>query len=125
MPLTMRPTGGHSSVYADQQDWTIYDEGQRLAALTAERIVAGRCTVEVARLCGSPKRGGERWRRADHEVPQMFRHGLGLRGAQPSPLGWRERLRLRRRRHAVPVLQPACARRAPSAAGRLRAGCRC
>ena len=22
MPLTMRPTGGHSSVYADRQDWT-------------------------------------------------------------------------------------------------------
>jgi hypothetical protein len=25
--LTMRPTGGHSPVYADQQDWTIYGEG--------------------------------------------------------------------------------------------------
>ena len=27
MPLTMRPTGGHSPVYADRQDWTILDEG--------------------------------------------------------------------------------------------------
>ena len=27
MPLTMRPTGGHSPVYADRQDWTIFDDG--------------------------------------------------------------------------------------------------
>ena len=26
--LTMRPTGGHSPVYQDRQDWTILDEGQ-------------------------------------------------------------------------------------------------
>jgi hypothetical protein len=25
--LTMRPTGGHSPVYADRQDWTVLDEG--------------------------------------------------------------------------------------------------
>ena len=28
MPLTMRPTGGHSPVYADRQDWTIFDAGK-------------------------------------------------------------------------------------------------
>ena len=28
MSLTMRPTGGHSPVYADRQDWTILDEGK-------------------------------------------------------------------------------------------------
>jgi hypothetical protein len=28
MPLTMRPTGGHSPVYADRQDWTIFDDGK-------------------------------------------------------------------------------------------------
>jgi hypothetical protein len=28
MLLTMRPTGGHSPVYADRQDWTVLDEGQ-------------------------------------------------------------------------------------------------
>ena len=28
MLLTMRPTGGHSPVYADRQDWTILDEGK-------------------------------------------------------------------------------------------------
>ena len=28
MLLTMRPTGGHSPVNADRQDWTILDEGQ-------------------------------------------------------------------------------------------------
>jgi hypothetical protein len=28
MPLTMRPTGGHSPVYADRQDWTIFDDGE-------------------------------------------------------------------------------------------------
>jgi hypothetical protein len=28
MPLTMRPTGGHSPVYADRQDWTIFDGGK-------------------------------------------------------------------------------------------------
>ena len=28
MPLTMRPTGGHSPVYADRQDWTILDDGK-------------------------------------------------------------------------------------------------
>ena len=26
--LTMRPTGGHSPVYADRQDWTIFDDGE-------------------------------------------------------------------------------------------------
>ena len=26
MLLTMRPTGGHSPVYADRQDWTIQDD---------------------------------------------------------------------------------------------------
>ena len=24
----MRPTGGHSPVYADRQDWTIFDDGK-------------------------------------------------------------------------------------------------
>jgi hypothetical protein len=28
MAFTMRPTGGHSPVYADRQDWTIYDAGK-------------------------------------------------------------------------------------------------
>ena len=28
VPLTMRPTGGHSPVYADRQDWTIFDDGK-------------------------------------------------------------------------------------------------
>jgi hypothetical protein len=28
MPLTMRPTGGHSPIYADRQDWTIFDDGK-------------------------------------------------------------------------------------------------
>jgi hypothetical protein len=28
MLLTMRPTGGHSHVYADRQEWTILDEGR-------------------------------------------------------------------------------------------------
>ena len=28
MLLTMRPTGGHSPVYADRQDWTIFDDGK-------------------------------------------------------------------------------------------------
>ena len=28
MLLTMRPTGGHSPVCADRQDWTVLDEGQ-------------------------------------------------------------------------------------------------
>ena len=28
MPVTMRPTGGHSPVYADRQDWTILDNGK-------------------------------------------------------------------------------------------------
>jgi hypothetical protein len=28
VPLTMRPTGGHSPVYADRQDWTIFDDGE-------------------------------------------------------------------------------------------------
>jgi hypothetical protein len=28
MPLTMRPTGGHAPVYADRQDWTIFDDGK-------------------------------------------------------------------------------------------------
>ena len=28
MLLTIRPTGGHSPVYADRQDWTVLDERQ-------------------------------------------------------------------------------------------------
>jgi hypothetical protein len=28
MPLTMRPTGGHSPAYVDRQDWTIFDDGK-------------------------------------------------------------------------------------------------
>jgi hypothetical protein len=28
MPLTMRPTGRHSPVYADRLDWTIFDDGE-------------------------------------------------------------------------------------------------
>jgi hypothetical protein len=28
MPPTMRPTGGHSPVYADRQDWTIFNDGK-------------------------------------------------------------------------------------------------
>jgi hypothetical protein len=28
MLLTTRPTGGHSPVYQDRQDWTVLDEGQ-------------------------------------------------------------------------------------------------
>ena len=28
MPLTMRPTGGHSPVYQDRQDWTIFEDGR-------------------------------------------------------------------------------------------------
>ena len=28
MPLTMRPTGGHSPVCENRQDWTIHDERQ-------------------------------------------------------------------------------------------------
>jgi hypothetical protein len=28
MLLTMRPTGGHSPVYEDRQDWTVLDEGR-------------------------------------------------------------------------------------------------
>jgi hypothetical protein len=28
MLLTMRPTGGHSPVYEDRQEWTVLDEGR-------------------------------------------------------------------------------------------------
>jgi hypothetical protein len=28
MPLTVRPTGRHSPVYADRQDWTIFGDGE-------------------------------------------------------------------------------------------------
>ena len=33
MPLTMRPTGGHSPVYQDRQDWTIFDDGKRVGRI--------------------------------------------------------------------------------------------
>ena len=39
MPLTMRPTGGHSPVYADRQDWTILDDGKPVG-----RVPAGQFT---------------------------------------------------------------------------------
>ncbi len=35
MPLTMRPTGGHSPVYADRQDWTILDNGKPVGRIYA------------------------------------------------------------------------------------------
>ena len=47
MPLTMRPTGGHSPVYADRQDWTIYDDGKPVGRIYEDarqerlRICAG------------------------------------------------------------------------------------
>jgi hypothetical protein len=40
MPLTMRPTGGHSPVYADRQDWTIFDDGKPVAASTSMQAQA-------------------------------------------------------------------------------------
>jgi hypothetical protein len=33
MLLTMRPTGGHSPVYADRQDWTIFDDGKAVGRI--------------------------------------------------------------------------------------------
>ena len=45
MRLTMRPTGGHSPVYADRQDWTIFDDGK-----TVGRIYGG---CRVKHTCGA------------------------------------------------------------------------
>ena len=36
MPLTMRPTGGHSPVYADRQDWTIFDAGKPVGRISED-----------------------------------------------------------------------------------------
>jgi hypothetical protein len=40
MLLTMRPTGGHSPVYADRQDWTILDEGQPVGRIYEDRAAS-------------------------------------------------------------------------------------
>jgi hypothetical protein len=40
MPLTMRPTGGHSPVYVDRQDWTILDEGQPVSRIYEDATAA-------------------------------------------------------------------------------------
>ena len=39
MLLTMRPTGGHSPVYADRQDWTIYDDGKPVGRIYEDASV--------------------------------------------------------------------------------------
>ena len=33
MSLTMRPTGGHSPVYQDRQDWTIFEDGKAVGRI--------------------------------------------------------------------------------------------
>jgi hypothetical protein len=33
MALTLRPTGGHSPVYRDRQDWTIFEDGRPIGRL--------------------------------------------------------------------------------------------
>jgi hypothetical protein len=38
MLLTMRPTGGHSPVYADRQDWTIFDDGAPVGRASASTL---------------------------------------------------------------------------------------
>jgi hypothetical protein len=35
MPLTLRPTGRHSPVYADRQDWTIFDGGKPVGRISS------------------------------------------------------------------------------------------
>ena len=40
MPLTMRPTGGHSPVYADRQDWTILDDGKPVGRIYEDASVS-------------------------------------------------------------------------------------
>jgi hypothetical protein len=37
-PLTMRPTGGHSPVYRDRQDWTIFEDGQPVGRIYEDAI---------------------------------------------------------------------------------------
>jgi hypothetical protein len=36
MRLTMRPTGGHSPVYTDRQDWTVINEGQPVGRISED-----------------------------------------------------------------------------------------
>ena len=65
MSLTMRPTGGHSPVYADRQDWTILDEGKPVgriyedaseaSPLTGDGPGQSRCTS--GRMPESPRAG--------------------------------------------------------------------
>jgi hypothetical protein len=38
MPLTMRPTGGHSPVYADRQDWTMHVYSRSKSLLLPARL---------------------------------------------------------------------------------------
>jgi hypothetical protein len=57
MLLTMRPTGGHSPVYADRQDWTILDDGKPVgriyehagAGTPADRRCVSRAQNQVRR----------------------------------------------------------------------------
>ena len=57
MLLTMRPTGGHSPVYADRQDWTILDDGKPVgriyehagAGTPADRRFVSRAQNQVRR----------------------------------------------------------------------------
>ena len=52
----MRPTGGHSPVYADRRDWTIFDAG-KLVGRTYEDATAG--TPAALVLVGHRVRGPE------------------------------------------------------------------
>ena len=64
MLLTMRPTGGHSPIYADRQDWTVLDEGQPVgriyedtSASTPDQRWTWSITVYVGRMPVSPQAG--------------------------------------------------------------------
>jgi hypothetical protein len=62
MPLTMRPTGAHSPVYADRQDWTTLDDGKPVGRVYEDASASTRwfwsITVYVdprAGICASGK----------------------------------------------------------------------
>jgi hypothetical protein len=40
MALTLRPTRGHSPVYGDRQDWTIFDDGKPVGRIYEDTSVS-------------------------------------------------------------------------------------
>ena len=82
MPLTMRPTGGHSPVYAGRQDWTIFDAGKPVGRIYEDATAGTPAELRWfwSVICVRGPAGGRqdergRWRRSMRPRRSLRRRG--------------------------------------------------